>query len=266
MIQSEWRLVIFLLSLALFVGLEWVHPRRTRRLARSSRWPANIGLMISGFALTAGLALTPFLKLSPLMFADHVTDAGFGLFGYLQLPVWLEIVFAFVLLDMLIYAQHVVFHKVEPLWRLHRVHHSDLDLDASSALRFHPLEILLSLGIKLGVIIAIGAHPLAVFCFEVALSSGAMFNHANLHIPDKVDRWLRRLIVTPDMHRIHHSRIPEETDANFGFFLSVWDRLFKTFLHDPAGGQSRLVLGMHGFERSCGFLHLLKMPFTPRQR
>ena len=162
------------------------------------------------------------------------------------MPGWLAAAASVVLLDLLVYFQHRVFHAVPVLWRLHRVHHADPELDASSGLRFHPVEILLSLALKAVTVIALGAPPEAVLVFEVLLNATAMFNHANLALPAWLDAGLRLVLVTPDMHRVHHSEIRAETDSDFGFCLSCWDRIFGTYVAQPAKGQLGMVIGVEG--------------------
>jgi sterol desaturase/sphingolipid hydroxylase (fatty acid hydroxylase superfamily) len=233
---------VTLLRVAVTVGLlvllgaaEALWPRRERRLPRLARWPSNLGLI--GIDQLAVRFLVP---LAPVAFAARWEG---GLLHAVAWPAWAEVVVAVVLLDLAIYAQHVLFHRVPWLWRLHRVHHADPDLDVTSALRFHPVEILLSVGIKVGVIALTGASPVAVVAFELILNGMAMFNHANLALPRPLDAALRTLVVTPDVHRTHHSVRSDEKHTNFGFNLVIWDRLFGTYLADARGGQLGMVVG-----------------------
>ena len=174
-------------------------------------------------------------------------DKGWGLFNNLDLPLWLAIVVSVAMLDLAIYLQHVMFHAVPALWRLHRMHHADLEFDVTTALRFHPVEILMSMGIKMAVVAALGPPAVAVLAFEVLLNATAMFNHSNIRLPQSVDRVLRLVIVTPDMHRVHHSIEPAETNSNFGFNLPWWDRLLGTYRPQPRSGHIEMTIGIEQF-------------------
>lgn len=232
------RLSVFALVLLAMAVLEHAFPRRPQRLAWR-RWPSNLGLVAISSVLLRLVA--PAGAVGVAVWAE---SRGFGLMPAIGLPFWVAAPAAVLLLDLLIYFQHRVFHAVPVLWRLHRVHHADPELDASSGLRFHPAEILLSLAIKAAAVIALGAPPEAVLVFEVLLNATSLFNHANLAIPAWLDRPLRQVLVTPDMHRIHHSEIREETDSDFGFCLSCWDRIFGTYRAEPAKGQLGMVIGV----------------------
>lgn len=222
--SSTIRILIFSLTLVSLAILEMFFSYRKRNLLRKDRWVGNIGLIVlSNFLIKAALPL------GLLPFALFFQEKGWGLFNLLNLNNYAEIFLCVVLLDGAIYLQHVIFHKVHFLWRLHRVHHADTDLDVTSALRFHPLEILLSIGYKLGFILILGVGPEAIVIFEIVLSCMAMFNHSNLHLPEPIERVLRLFIVTPQMHIIHHSVKKKESDMNYGFNLSIWDRLFNTY-------------------------------------
>ena len=183
-------------------------------------------------------------------FALFAEERGWGLFNMVALPVWLELLLALFLLDLAIYLQHRLFHYVPVLWRLHRMHHADLDVDVTTGARFHPVEILLSLGIKFLVVVPLGAPPLAVLLFEIALNATSMFNHTNVWLPPAIERLLRWLVVTPDMHRVHHSIIRRETDSNFGFNFPWWDRLFGTYRPRPEAGHEAMTLGTEQFRNS----------------
>ncbi len=172
---------------------------------------------------------------------------GWGLFNVVALPAWIELVLALFLLDFAIYLQHRLFHYVPVLWRLHRMHHTDLDVDVTTGARFHPVEILLSLGIKFIVIVVLGTPSLAVLLFEIALNATSMFNHSNVRVPPGIERVLRLLVVTPDMHRVHHSVVRRETDSNFGFNFPWWDRLFGTYRPQPEAGHQAMTLGIEQF-------------------
>ena len=253
-----------LIRLASFVGVfaaialwEFVAPRRPQAVHRARRWPSNLGIV----ALNTVLLRVVF-PTSAVGLALVVEAQGGGLLHALAVPPWLAVVAAFVLLDLAIYLQHVLFHSVPVLWRLHRMHHADVEFDVTNGLRFHPLEMVLSMLIKLAVIAAIGAPPAAVLAFEVVLNAAAMFNHGNIALAPRLDRLLRWLIVTPDMHRVHHSSLPEETHSNFGFNLPWWDRWFGTYVAQPREGHAGMQLGLTMF-REPGWLRLDKMLVQP---
>jgi len=196
--------------------------------------------------------------------AFQVQAAGWGLFNHLTLSLWLEIVLALVLLDLAIYWQHRMFHQVPVLWRLHRVHHSDLAFDVSTAVRFHPLEILLSIFIKGLLVLMLGIPATAIIIFEVILNGVALFNHGNIRLPKGLDGVLRSVLVTPDMHRVHHSNIPSETNSNYGFNLSIWDKIFGSHTAQPQKGHQGINIGLKEYssqQQSNDFMALLKMPF-----
>jgi sterol desaturase/sphingolipid hydroxylase (fatty acid hydroxylase superfamily) len=205
--------------------------------------------------------------LTAVAWAEIVAAHGFGLLHLVALPQPLSLLVAVVLLDLAIWAQHVVFHRVPLLWRLHRMHHADVDLDVTSGARFHPIEILLSMVVKFAVIALLGAPAAAVLAFEVLLNACAMFNHANVRIAAPVDALLRRLVVTPDMHRVHHSVVRAETDSNFGFCLSWWDRIFGTYRAQPAAGQYAMTIGLETFRapEEARLDRLVTQPFRDDQ-
>jgi len=205
------------------------------------------------------------LPLLPVGMAVATGDRGWGLLNILQLPFWSEVILAVIALDFVIYLQHVLFHQVPILWRLHRMHHTDLDIDVTTGNRFHPLEILVSLGIKLSAVALLGAPVLAVIVFEVVLNATAQFNHGNIRIPTVVDRYLRLLVVTPDMHRVHHSVIPRETNSNFGFNLPWWDRLCGSYRPQPEKGHEGMTIGLREF-RDPAMLTLLRLLVQPFNR
>ncbi|MDN3564226.1 sterol desaturase family protein [Paeniroseomonas aquatica] len=254
------RLGAFLGVFALMAAWEWRAPRRPQAIGRARRWPGNLGIVLLDTLLLRILFPTAAVGLALLAEAR-----GWGLLPLLGAPAWLAIPLSVLLLDLAIYAQHVAFHAVPILWRLHRMHHADLELDVTSGLRFHPLEIILSMLIKLAVVLALGVPALAVLAFEVLLNASAMFSHGNVRLPLGLDRALRRVIVTPDMHRIHHSIRREETDSNYGFNLAWWDRLFGTYRAQPRAGQLGLTIGIGQF-RDPAELQLDRMllqPFRP---
>lgn len=236
------RLAAFLSVLAGMALWEVAAPRRRRDIPRVIRWTNNLALVVLD---TAILRLSfPFLAVGLAVMAE---DFGWGLFNNIEVPVWVAIVVSMLLLDLAIYLQHVMFHAVPGLWRLHRMHHADLDFDATTGLRFHPIEILISMGIKLALVAALGPPAVAVLLFEVILNATALFNHANIDFPRPVDRILRWIIVTPDMHRVHHSVDPRETNSNFGFNLPCWDRLLGTYIAQPEKGHMRMEIGIEQF-------------------
>ncbi|WP_254440755.1 sterol desaturase family protein [Ruegeria sp. HKCCA6837] len=236
------RLIAFLSVLAAMALWEVAAPRRRRDIPRVIRWTNNLALVVLD---TAILRLTfPILAVGLAAMAE---DRGWGLFNNIEAPVWVAIVVSMLLLDLAIYLQHVVFHAVPGLWRLHRMHHADLDFDATTGLRFHPVEILISMGIKLAVVAALGSPAVAVLLFEVILNATALFNHANIDLPRPVDRILRWIVVTPDMHRVHHSVDPSESNSNFGFNLPWWDRLLGTYVAQPEKGHKGMEIGIKQF-------------------
>jgi len=237
------RLSLFLLVLGATALGEVVAPRRALTHSRWRRWPANLAIVAIGAALVR-LALPVTAVSTAALAARH----GWGLLnGGVTLPTWAAVAVSVIVLDLAIYLQHVVFHAVPVLWRLHRMHHADLDVDATTGARFHPLELLLSVVVKVTVVAALGAPPAGVVLFEVLLAASSTFNHANLALPGWVDRALRWILVTPDMHRVHHSIDAAETRSNFGFALAWWDRLGGTYRAQPAAGHAAMTLGIPAF-------------------
>ena len=256
-----------LLRLGSFLGVfgvvalwEIMAPRRPQVVTRGRRWPNNLGMV----ALNS-VVLRLVFPTSAVAFAIVVEAQGGGLLHALAVPAWLAVPVAFVLLDLAIYLQHVLFHSVPVLWRLHRMHHADVEFDVTNGLRFHPLEMVLSMTIKLAAIAAIGAPALAVLAFEIVLNGAAMFNHGNVALPVRVDRVLRWFIVTPDMHRVHHSVRREETNSNFGFNLPWWDWVFRTYRAQPADGHDGMIIGVEKF-RDPADLRLARMLTSPLRR
>ena len=255
--EGALRLSVALGLLLVMALWELAAPRRRADMPRLVRWSNNLALV----ALDAALVRLIF-PLTLAGFAAWIQTRGWGLFALTPLPPWAEGLTALVILDLAIWAQHRAFHYIPALWRLHRMHHADLDFDVTTGLRFHPVEILLSLAIKLAVIAALGAPPLAVLIFELALNGASLFNHANIHLPARTDRLLRLILVTPDMHRVHHSAIRAETDSNFGFTLPWWDRLFGTYRAQPAKGHQAMTIGLDQFrtERDLWLDRMLTQP------
>lgn len=256
---------VFLGVLGTMLLLEWLIPKRPSSLPKWRRDASNLSIsLINSLALRF---LLPLLAVDAALLAE---EKGWGLFnlpgaGNL-IPGPLVFALSLLLLDLAIYAQHVVFHLVPALWRLHAMHHVDRDIDTTTGIRFHPLEILLSMGFKIALVFTLGIGPIAVIAFEVILNATAMFNHANIALPRTADRVLRALIVTPDMHRVHHSVIRRETDSNFGFNLSLWDRLFGTYRAEPEKGHQGMEIGLaeHRGPEPARILWSLALPFRPK--
>ncbi|TVR95513.1 MAG: sterol desaturase family protein [Rhodospirillales bacterium] len=257
--EAAVRLAAFATVLGLMAVWEAARPRRVRLVTRRVRWTANLGIV----ALDAMVVRLVF-PVAAVGMALIAAEQGWGLFNAVGVPFWAAALLSMVLLDLAIWAQHLVFHKVPWLWRLHRMHHTDLDFDVTTGLRFHPLEIVLSMAIKMAVIVALGAPAAAVVAFEVILNGLALFNHANVRLPAGIDAVLRRVIVTPDMHRVHHSVHRDETDSNYGFNLSVWDRLFGTYRAQPRDGHTGMTIGLDIFRsrRDLTLFRLLVQPFA----
>jgi len=252
------RLAAFCGVFALMAIWELIGPRRTQTIGRGRRWPNNLGVVVVDTLLVRILFPTTAVGLALIANAH-----GLGLFNVVPLPAWIGVVASVILLDLAIYFQHVLFHAVPALWRLHRMHHADLDIDVSTGLRFHPIEILLSMVVKLAVVLALGASALAVLLFEVLLNATSMFNHSNVRMQEGFDGVLRWFIVTPDMHRVHHSILAGETNSNFGFNLPWWDRLFGTYRAQPAAGHEAMTIGIEQFRdpRELGLDRMLLQPF-----
>ena len=263
MSDATLRLVIFVAVFAVCAALEFVAPRRRLALSRQSRWPGAFSLLFVGAVLSR--LVLPFGLAGIALWAEA---QGFGLFQWLDWPVWLTIALCFLVFDLAVWAQHVAMHRFDALWRMHRVHHADPGFDVTTALRFHPAEILVSLAWKAGVVVVLGAPAMAVLWFEVALNAFAQFNHANLKLPRWLDSVLRILIVTPDMHRVHHSVRGEEHTKNFGFCLSLWDRLFSVYRAQPAAGHTGMQIGLYGgrAQRDQRPDKLLLQPLIPDAR
>lgn len=260
--EAAIRLGFFFGMLVAMGVWETLAPRRPLVVPRTLRWLNNLGLVVLNTVLLRLLFPAAAVGLAAL-----AASRGWGLLNQVTLPAGLASAISVVVLDLAIWLQHVMFHAVPVLWRLHRVHHADLDYDVTTGLRFHPIEILLSMLIKLAVILVAGPPVVAVIVFEILLNAGAMFNHGNVSLPPKLDRVLRWLIVTPDMHRVHHSVEDDEANSNFGFNLSWWDRLFGTYREQPRLGHLGMTVGIHGYRspREVNWLPgLLALPFRGR--
>ena len=239
------RIAFFLGVLAVMAAWEVGAPRRRREIPRLLRWTNNLGVVAVDTIL---VRLTfPVVAVGLAIMAE---ERGWGLFNVLEAPAWIAFAVSLLALDLAIYLQHVMFHAVPALWRLHRMHHADLEFDVTTGLRFHPVEILLSMGIKLAVVAVLGPPAVAVLVFEILLNGTAMFNHGNVRIPLGLDRVLRWIVVTPDMHRVHHSIHPSETNSNFGFNLPWWDRLLGTYRAQPREGHEGMTIGIEQFRTS----------------
>lgn len=236
------RLGVFLGIFAAMALWEIASPMRERALARSGRWLTNWA--ISGINAGVTAAMRAGLGAAAVIAAIDAARHEIGLLNVADLPFWFEVLAAFVVLDFAIWLQHLLSHKIPVLWRIHRVHHADRDMDVTTAIRFHPIEIALSMLLKIALVYALGAPVVAVVLFEVVLNGSAIFNHANVRLPKTVDRWLRVAIVTPDMHRVHHSVDRREHDANYGFNLSIWDRFLGTYVAQPRGGHEGMTIGL----------------------
>ena len=253
------RVGTFLGVLTVMLLWEGRHPRRPLSRPRWERWSANLELTLLNTVLVrvtiGGLAYTA---------AVFTADQEVGLLHWCPLPGWAAAAVTLLVLDFAIYLQHILFHAVPVLWRLHRMHHADLDVDATTGLRFHPLEILLSLGFKAAVVVLLGAVPWAVVAFEVLLNAASLFNHGNVALTECHDRWLRWIVVTPDMHRIHHSTRAIETNSNFGFSVSWWDYLCGTYRAQPSLGQVGMDIGLSDYRTPLHLGQLLLVPFRDR--
>ena len=261
------RLLAFAAVFLLMAAIELIRPKRRLSVSKPRRWLTNLG--IAGvdtlvLRLMAALAV-PVAAVAAAFFAK---ERGLGLLNQVEWPYWVKLVIALLALDLAIWFQHLVSHKVPVFWRLHQVHHADRDIDVTTAVRFHPVEIALSMLWKIVVVIPLGASPFAVFLFEVILNACAMFNHANIALPAWLDRVLRLFIVTPDMHRVHHSVLYREHDRNYGFNLSLWDRLFRTYLAQPEAGHQGMTIGLPPYqsEAPTRFGWSLWLPFRQQKR
>ena len=236
------RLSMFLGLFALFAVAEAINPRRKRTQSMPQRWITNWGFTALNTLLLR--AMTFGLPLLAVGAAIVAAENGWGLFNALAWPWWLEFFLAILILDFAIWLQHLITHKVPVLWRLHRVHHADVDIDVTTAIRFHPIEIALSMILKIGLVYLLGPAAWAVIVFEILLNGTAMFNHANIKLPLGLDRLMRRVLVTPDMHRVHHSVDRAEHDSNYGFALSIWDQVFGTYIAQPKAGHDEMAIGL----------------------
>jgi sterol desaturase/sphingolipid hydroxylase (fatty acid hydroxylase superfamily) len=256
MIETTLRVAFSLGTFGTMAVWEYVRPRRELSEPRRRRWLANLGL-----ALLNAILLRVLVGGAVVSAAAFAADRGVGLLHWVQLPVWASWTITILALDFVVYLQHIVFHAVPVLWRLHRVHHADLGFDATTGFRFHTIEVLISAGLKSAVVVLLGGIAWAVVVFEIVLNASSLFNHGNVFIREGLDRPLRWLVVTPDMHRIHHSSRVAETNSNFGFSFSLWDRLCGTYRSDPALGQLGLEIGLSEYREPLHLGQLLVLPF-----
>ena len=251
------RLSFFAGILFVMVLWEYAAPKRDVTAERKTRWTANLGVSaLNTFVMYLAVPV------APLALAVIASERGWGLLNNTGLPFWASCIIGILALDFIIYLQHLMFHAVPVLWRLHMAHHSDLHIDATTGLRFHPLEILISVMIKLAAVVLLGPPAAAVLAFEIILNGTSMFNHGNVRLPEGLDRIVRFFLVTPDMHRVHHSVTIRETDSNFGFNLPWWDRIMGTYRAQPAAGHAAIVIGMSTRRRPVGLMTLLIFPLT----
>ena len=248
--ETALRLGVFLAVFVVMAAAEALRPKRKLSYPRGRRWVTNLAIVaVDSFVVRLMAALA--IPLVAVAAALHAGRQGWGLFNWLDWPFWLEVLLTVVILDLAIWFQHLVSHKVPLLWRLHQMHHADVDIDVTTAIRFHPVEIALSMLWKIVCVYALGASPEAVILFEIVLNGCAMFNHANVALTAGVDRVLRLVIVTPDMHRVHHSVLHHEHDSNYGFNLSVWDRMFRTYTPQPSKGHDGMTIGLTPYQNDA---------------
>ncbi len=250
------RISVFVGLFVVIGTLEWRFPRRARQHNHYHRWWGNVSISFINQGLTR-----VFIPLSAVSLAITCGQQGWGLLNQVTLPGWAKFIIALICLDLVIYWQHRIYHQVPLLWRFHRIHHADTAFDLSTGIRFHPGSILLSALIKLGAVAALGPAAVAVLVFEVLLNATSLFNHSNLRLPNGLDRLLRRIMVTPDMHRVHHSVQPEEMQRNFGFNFPWWDWLFRSYLAQPESGHEAMTLGLPQFREETALSQLLLQPF-----
>lgn len=258
--ESNLRLGVFISILLIMMSVEALFPRKARVMGRAHRWTSNLLLIVID-----SLFIRLLFPIVAVGVAALSVQKGWGLFNLVDLPIWFEITLAIILLDLCIYWQHVASHHIPFLWALHKVHHADRDIDVTTGSRFHPIEIGLSMIYKMALVMLLGAPVLAVIIFEIILNGCAMFNHSNVKLPLSVDRMLRRLIVTPDMHRVHHSTRASETNSNYGFSLSLWDHLFHSYTAQPAKGHDDMTIGLEDHQNlgPASLLWSIMLPFKP---
>jgi sterol desaturase/sphingolipid hydroxylase (fatty acid hydroxylase superfamily) len=245
--ETAFRLVAFFAVFVVMGALELLIPKRRLTAGKARRWLTNLTI-VGVDSLLVRLMASLAVPLAAVAAALYAEQQGFGLFNWTGWPLWLETLLALAALDFALWLQHLASHKLSLLWRLHQMHHADVDIDVTTAIRFHPIEIGLSMLWKIVWVLVLGASPLAVLLFEVILNGAAMFNHANVALPAWLDALLRSVIVTPDMHRVHHSVMRREHDSNYGFNLSIWDRLFSTYTAQPEKGHEGMTIGLAPYQ------------------
>jgi len=258
--EKEVRMSFFF-GMLIAIGIwELLAPKRALTISKSVRWVNNLGLVFfNSFLLRV---LFPAAAVGVAAFAS---EQGWGLFNYFNLPLWFAVLASVIIMDFVIYVQHVMVHAIPVLWRLHRVHHADMDYDVTTGSRFHPIEIIISMLIKFATILLLGPPIIAVIIFEIVLNATAMFNHGNISLPKAFDKYLRLLLVTPDMHRVHHSVEDDEANSNFGFSLPWWDRIFGTYRAQPRAGHKDMIIGINKFRdpKQVSWLPgMLMLPFV----
>jgi len=264
--EAFYRLAFFFGILFVMILLEIGIPKRQLSAGRKARWGTNFSFAVINSFLIRVMALSsvPLVPMSVALVGEHY---GFGLFRLFEMPYWLEILIALLVLDFAIYLQHWASHRFPMLWRVHRMHHSDLDVDVTTAVRFHPIEIGLSMLYKTILVLILGFDVLSVLLFEIILNGMALFNHSNIALPKWLDKILRIIIVTPDMHRVHHSIERQETDSNYGFNLAIWDRLFRTYIAQPNKGHQNMEIGLPPYHKGklpTKFAWSFKLPFSSK--
>lgn len=259
--ETTIRLVFFFGILAIVALAELAFPRRALTMSKGVRWFSNLGVIVLDTLVVR--LIFPFVGVHVAMSAQ---GKGWGLLNILTLPEWLSVLIGMLVLDLVVYLQHVMFHTVPVLWRLHMMHHADMDIDVTTGLRFHPIEIIISMIIKMTAIAALGPSVFTVILFEIILNGTAMFNHGNFKLPEKLDRYLRLFVVTPDQHRVHHSVTIRETNSNFGFNFPWWDRLCGTYRAQPVLGHEKMTIGLAQFRDPLknNLFRMLLMPFIDK--
>jgi sterol desaturase/sphingolipid hydroxylase (fatty acid hydroxylase superfamily) len=257
--EAAIRLGFFFGIFVVIVLWEFLSPRRVLTMSKPVRWLSNMGVV--AIDTLAVRLLFPIIGVNVAFTAQQ---KGFGLLNVIHLPEWLSVIIGLLVLDLVVYLQHLMFHAVPLIWKLHMMHHADIDYDVTTGLRFHPFEIIISMVIKMTAIAALGPSVFTVILFEIILNGTAMFNHGNIKMPFNVDRVLRLLVVTPDMHRVHHSVTIRETNSNFGFNFPWWDRLFRTYRPQPAAGHEGMTIGLAQFRdpKKNNLWHMLILPFV----
>ncbi|NOY66816.1 MAG: sterol desaturase family protein [Gammaproteobacteria bacterium] len=253
------RMSIFFGILVIMAIWEIIAPKRALTISKTVRWVNNLGLVFFN-----SLLLRLIFPAAAVGVATFASENGWGIFNYYDLPYWFMVVISVIVMDFIIYLQHVLVHAVPALWRLHRMHHADVDIDVTTGARFHPFEIILSMLIKFATIVVLGPPVIAVIIFEVVLNATAMFNHSNVRMPAGLDRLIRLVLVTPDMHRVHHSVEDDEANSNFGFSLPWWDRMFGTYRDQPRSGHEGMTIGIHKYrepKQVAWFPGMMMLPF-----